>query len=84
MGILNEYKGSAVHDGWLPYFLFACAHALCNVHHIRELVAAFENFQQSWLVGALMLMTASPDPLDAPGGAGNSPETPLVPESSSV
>jgi transposase len=48
MGILNEYKGRAVHDGWLPYFLFACAHALCNVHHIRELVAAFENFQQTW------------------------------------
>jgi transposase len=48
MGILNEYKGCAEHDGWQPYFLFACAHALCNVHHIRELVAAFENFQQSW------------------------------------
>jgi transposase len=48
MGILNEYKGCAEHDGWLPYFLFACAHALCNVHHIRELIAVFENFQQNW------------------------------------
>ncbi len=48
MGVLNEYKGRAVHDGWMPYFLFACAHALCNVHHIRELVAAFENFRQDW------------------------------------
>lgn len=47
-GILNEYKGCAEHDGWMPYFLFACAHALCNVHHIRELVAVFENFQQNW------------------------------------
>jgi transposase len=56
MGILNEYKGRAVHDGWMPYFLFACAHSLCNVHHIRELIAVYENHKQSWAKDMIELL----------------------------
>ena len=39
----------AVHDSWLTYWGYDhCDHALCNVHHLRELNAIAENFQQSW------------------------------------
>jgi transposase len=42
-GVLGAFKGVAVHDGWAPYRNYtACEHALCNAHHLRELVAAAE------------------------------------------
>jgi transposase len=42
-GVLADFKGVAVHDGWAPYRNYAaCEHALCNVHHLRELEAAVE------------------------------------------
>ena len=56
MGILPDYEGCAVHDGWMPYFLFACAHSLCNVHHIRELIAVYENRKQSWAKDMIELL----------------------------
>jgi transposase len=39
-GILTHFKGWAVHDGWRAYFNYQSEpqpHALCNVHHLREL-----------------------------------------------
>lgn len=42
-GVLPVFGGVAVHDGWAPYRNYdACEHALCNVHHLRELLAAAE------------------------------------------
>jgi transposase len=47
-GILPRMRAPqvAVHDGWLPYAK-ACytpaVHALCNAHHLRELVGWFEH-----------------------------------------
>jgi len=42
-GVLPEFGGVAVHDGWAPYRNYqGCDHGLCNVHHLRELVAARE------------------------------------------
>ena len=42
-GVLPEFRGVAVHDGWAPYRNYAdCEHGLCNVHHLRELQAALE------------------------------------------
>ncbi|WP_268765514.1 transposase, partial [Methanosarcina mazei] len=29
MGILPKFKGVAVHDGWKPYNVYECDHALC-------------------------------------------------------
>ncbi|MCA1699968.1 MAG: IS66 family transposase [Actinobacteria bacterium] len=41
--VLPAFVGVAVHDGWAPYRNYdGCWHALCNVHHLRELQAAGE------------------------------------------
>lgn len=43
LGVLPAFSGTAVHDGWLPYRSYqAVTHALCNVHHLRELQGATE------------------------------------------
>ena len=48
MGILPEFKGVAVHDGWKPYNGYNCDHALCNAHLQRELTGIEENYKQQW------------------------------------
>lgn len=48
MGILPKFKGSAIHDHWKPYYQYDCAHALCNAHHLRELIHAHEQYGQCW------------------------------------
>ena len=49
IGILPTYQGVSVHDGWGSYRLYtACRHALCNVHHLRELTFLEEQYQQAW------------------------------------
>ena len=53
MGILPEFDGIAVHDGWAPYATYLCQHALCNAHHLRELTFVQEQFQQAW-AGCMM------------------------------
>jgi transposase len=46
--ILPRFKGTAVHDHWKPYLTYQCSHALCNAHHIRELIAILEITGQQW------------------------------------
>jgi transposase len=42
-GVLPAFAGIAVHDGFKPYRRYANAqHALCNVHHLRELLGVIE------------------------------------------
>lgn len=48
MGILPFFQGTLVHDHFKPYFKYGCLHALCNVHHLRELQGVFENTGHSW------------------------------------
>jgi transposase len=49
IGILPSYHGVSVHDGWKPYRAYtACRHALCNIHHLRELTFLAEAYHQPW------------------------------------
>ena len=48
IGILADFHGTSVHDGWQSYWQYACDHALCNVHHLRELTFLSEEQQQVW------------------------------------
>jgi transposase len=54
-GVLPHFTGVAVHDGWQPYRNYTNAkHALCNVHHLRDLFGVIElqpdDPQQAWAV----------------------------------
>ncbi len=49
VGILPHFTGVSVHDGWKPYWRYTrCRHALCNIHHLRELTFLEEQYQQTW------------------------------------
>jgi transposase len=38
IGILNQFKGTLVRDGWLSYNWYGqCRHSLCNAHLLRDL-----------------------------------------------
>jgi transposase len=56
IGILPEYKGTAVHDFWNSYFIYECKHALCNEHHLRNLTYIHEQYQQSWAQDLIKLL----------------------------
>ena len=56
MGILPFFKGTAVHDAWSAYFLFFCSHAMCNAHHLRELVFIAEQYGQRWATTMIRLL----------------------------
>jgi transposase len=60
IGILPAYRGVSVHDGWKPYRHYTqCRHALCNIHHLRELTFLEEHSHQAWpkeLKGLLLEM----------------------------
>jgi transposase len=38
IGILPQFTGISIHDGWGSYFLYDCEHAVCIVHLLRDLV----------------------------------------------
>ncbi|MFT5319790.1 MAG: transposase, partial [Chlamydiales bacterium] len=49
LNILPNFKGTAVHDHWLPYFSYQqVKHGLCNAHHLRELTFVHENEKEDW------------------------------------
>src|SRR5881392_2289452 len=48
IGILPQFGGISVHDGFRSYWLYLCLHALCHAHHLRELTFLYEEQQQAW------------------------------------
>jgi transposase len=48
-GVLPEFRGVAVHDGWAPYWRYdKAAHALCGAHLLRELDGIVGEPGQGW------------------------------------
>lgn len=56
MGILPEFAGKAVHDGWKSYAAYECEHYLCNAHHLRELQFILEQTGQWWAFQLSLLL----------------------------
>ena len=69
MGILPGFRGILMHDHWKPYYLYACAHALCNAHHLRELTRAFEQDGQQWARQLHDFLLSLNEAVDRAGGA---------------
>lgn len=55
-GTLDQFCGRLVHDGWVSYFDFDCLHALCNAHHLRELIFVSEEKHQNWAATMVKLL----------------------------
>jgi transposase len=45
IGVLPGFTGTAVHDAFVSYTGYECAHALCNAHLLRELIFLQEQAQ---------------------------------------
>jgi transposase len=57
IGILPERTRWVMHDGYRSYEQYPHAqHALCNAHHLRELIFIHENYQQTWAEEMLKLL----------------------------
>lgn len=56
IGIAPHFQGTSVHDGWVSYQGYECQHALCNVHHLRELTFLAEEHQQAWAAELIDLL----------------------------
>jgi transposase len=56
IGILPEFSGISIHDGWGSYFLYDCEHALCVVHLLRELVFQAEEQGAVWAAELIDLL----------------------------
>jgi len=56
------------HDHWKPYYRYACTHALCNAHHLRELERAWVQDQQQWAKDMQRLLLDIHHAVEAAGG----------------
>jgi len=72
IGILPGFGGTSVHDGWAPYRQYACRHALCNAHHLRELAWVEEQDGQAWAAALARLLRAIKAAVDAARERGKS------------
>jgi transposase len=48
IGIWPQFRGRAMHDRWVSYDQYACAHSLCGAHLLRDCVYVAEQEKQPW------------------------------------
>jgi transposase len=78
IGILPRFEGHLIHDNLAFYFLYLLAHhGLCNVHHLRELLAVAEMEGQVWAQRMIEFLLAAKGVVAEAYEAG---ETALPPE----
>jgi transposase len=77
IGILANFQGVSVHDGWQSYWQFLCQHALCNVHHLRELTFLDEEQGQAWAAQMKALLLESKSAVEKARAEGRSRLHPL-------
>ncbi len=59
IGILNQFKGTLVRDGWFSYKWYQqCRHSLCNAHLLRDLtfIGEAEPLHQEWTTALAKLL----------------------------
>jgi len=71
-GVLPNFNGISVHDGWASYFWYDCAHSLCNAHHLRELRFIVERYEQPWAAAMMTLLSTIKRQVDSAKAAGES------------
>jgi transposase len=63
-GVLSRFGGRLVHDGWKSYLHYVCKHALCNAHHLRELVFIDEHLKEPWALRMKKLLLEIKETVD--------------------
>jgi transposase len=77
IGILNQYKGTLVRDGWFSYKWYQqCRHSLCNAHLLRDLtyIGEAEPPHEWWTTALARLLIEIKEAVEA---ARNSSQTEL-------
>ena len=75
IGILPQFKGTLVRDGWSSYKWYQqCLHSLCNAHLLRELayIKEVDPEQKSWIAPITELLLAAKDAASSSKAAGES------------
>ncbi len=68
IGILPHFTGVLCHDHWKAYYRYACKHALCNAHHLRELEFAATEDKQIWASEMKTFLTQLNKQVEEAGG----------------
>lgn len=67
IGILNQFKGTLVRDGWFSYKQYGqCRHSLCNAHLLRNLVyiGEAEPLHKEWTDALAQLLVEIKEAVD--------------------
>jgi transposase len=68
--MIRRFGGRLVHDGWKTYLHYVCKHALCNAHHLRELVFIDEHLKETWAKEMKKLLLTIKETVDIASGKG--------------